>query len=118
MAKDSDEAHCGRDLASLRSSRPLLEVINLRSLELKRRHIAARHISAQLFASRMHILQLWSIISWFVRLALFRQLLWHGDIESLYERRYRIVGQLLLLVRGVACLRGAQTIAFYGLRKN
>ena len=118
VAQNADEAHRRRYGAALRACGPLCKRIQRRRLEVELRHLALRHEAAERLAPLQHVGNLRRVLRRTIRQSVLGRLFRHRDIEALHERRQLVVLQLLLLMAGVARLRGAQPIALHRLGQD
>ena len=106
VAQDADKPHGGGNFPSLGAGGPLTELLKLGSLEYQLGGFAHRHVATQRAAVLLQVDNLGTVGRRPVGFTQLRLLLRNRDLESLHKLGQPGVGELLFLVRGVACLVG------------
>src|SRR5271165_1267553 len=118
MTKYADKPHGGGDFSSLGTCSPLAELLQRGSLELEFRRVAVGQIATQGTATLLQVDNFRAVGGRPIGLTQLSLLLRNGNFEALDELRQAAVGELLLLVRGVAGLVRAQAVTFDGLGQD
>ncbi len=103
--QNGDEDHGGGNGAAFRPAEPFLEEIDGRRGEGEGLGFAPGQVAAEFGAAGLHVLQFGSLRGGLPGLAVFRFFLGHRNVEALHELGHAFVGQLFLVVRGVAAFR-------------